>query len=117
MLRRDFLYGGLLLGVSLWVGNARAAPERTKAGTDGRGRTDPSSDPCASGNCGLEFRTRGNSGGGLRSAMNLRMRSGRGRRGRGRRGYRGGRSRSRRRFRRRRFRVRRKRFRSVRRYR
>lgn len=111
MLRRDFLYGGLLLGVSLLAGTARAQPERTSSGGDGHRR----SDPCATGNCGLEYGTRGARRGGIRSALNARLGSGRGRRGYRTRRYRSRRNRAGGRFRRRRFRFRRKRFRFARR--
>jgi hypothetical protein len=116
MLRRDFLGIGALFVASLIAGSALAQSagerpaQRARKRARRRDEGTPGSDPCASGNCGLEFSSRGGHDRGVTSAMGFRFRrSGGRRRAYGRRSFRrsrGRRIRSGRRFTRRGFRSR-----------
>lgn len=112
MLRRDFLGIGALFVASLIAGPAMAQSANERPAQRARRRDEgvPGSDPCASGNCGLEFNSRGGHDRSATSAMGFRFRRSGGRRkAYGRRSFRrsrGRRIRSGRRFTRRGFRSR-----------
>lgn len=108
MRRRDFIHAGLLCGLALLAEAASPGRATAQPSTSARGgrREANDNDPCASGNCGLEYESRSGRSGSLGAAMNFHMRRfGRRGRGYGRRSFRGGRGgrfrggRTRRRFR------------------
>lgn len=108
MRRREFIHGGLLLGLAAatQLVTGRAAVAQPHSDNRSRKHTGPTDDPCESGNCGLEFESKHGRSGSLGAAMNFHMRRfGRRGRGYGRRSFRGGRGgrfrggRTRRRFR------------------
>ena len=102
------MHGGLLLGLAVLseIVTARVAAAQPASARRRNVPAAASDDPCASGNCGLEYGSRQGRGNALGAAMNFHMRRfGRRGRGYGRRSFRGGRGgrfrggRTRRRFR------------------